>query len=235
MTYTPGDLIIFKISDQTFYGEVLGIAEEGLEVSRLKKTKKQNSRIWEFVDDDKWSVIDTKYVQRHIKIPTGADRAVVVEGWKSLGFVAGGDGITFCKVEDEDVTTLPIYQGREDMSDDEDPDGYVPSSNPNMRGYASDGFVVPDDEGSDFEFADPSELDAEAAKFVRETHQAVHDFDQWEPEDKQGKAIKKYIQAMDYKATIETDNKRVENGKEAISTSKPPIDPKPPRKKRRKT
>jgi len=40
-----------------------------------------------------------------------------------------------------------------------------------------------DDEGSDFEFANIDELDEEGAKFVRETH---HDFDKWDPEDKQG-------------------------------------------------
>jgi len=35
----------------------------------------------------------------------------------------------------------------------------------------------------------------EAVKFVRETHQAVHDFDKWNPEDKQGKAIiKKFVE-----------------------------------------
>ena len=151
-----------------------------------------------------------------------ADRPAVVKAWKDIGFVPGGDGMTFCKVEDEDNTTLPMYEGDEDRSDDED-DEDTPSSNPNMHGYASDGFVVPDDEGSDFEFADPDELDEEAAQFVRETHEAVREYDKWVPKDKKGKAIKSFIDRMDHKATIDTDNKRFLKGKESISTSKPPL------------
>lgn len=220
--YSPGDLILFKINGTEFYGEVLGTdADNKVEVSRLKKTPKQEGRVWEFVDDDKWSAIEPSYVTKHIKVPTGSNRDVVVRAWKALGFIPGGDGLSFCRIEDEDQVTLPLYEGAEEDSEDDSDD--VPSLNPKMHGYADDGFVVPDDEGSEFEFADPDELDEEAAQFVRETHQAVHDFDNWEPEDKQGKAIKTFIKRMDHKATIETDNARLENGKPSISTSKPPL------------
>lgn len=220
--YSPGDLILFKINKTDFYGEVLGVdADNKIEVSRLKKTTKQEGRIWEFVDDDKWSAIEQSYVTKHIKVPTGSIRDVVVKAWKELGFIPGGDGLSFCRVEDEEKVTLPLYEGAEEDSEDDSDD--VPSLNPKMHGYADDGFVVPDDEGSEFEFADPDELDEEAAQFVRETHQAVHDFDSWKPEDKQGKAIKKFIDRIDHKATIETDNARFEKGKPSIPTSKPPL------------
>tara|TARA_B110000008_G_scaffold8354_2_gene8246 strand:- start:5347 stop:6030 length:684 start_codon:yes stop_codon:yes gene_type:complete len=223
--YTPGDLIQFDIGDQSFYGEVLGVDDDGkIEVSRLKQTTKQEGRIWEFVEDNKWSTIDTKYVKKHVKVTSSARRPQVVKAWKTLGFVPGGDGITFCRTSDENQTTLPMYEGAEDDSEDDEDE--LPSTNPNMHGYADDGFVVPDDEGSDFEFADPDELDEEAAKFVRETHQAVHDYQSWEPKDKQGRAIKGFIDRMDYKATIQTDNKRVERGKSSIPTSKPPLEKK---------
>ena len=92
-----------------------------------------------------------------------------------------------------------------------------------MHGFADDGFVVPDAEGSEFEFADPDYLDDEAAEWVRETHKAVRQYDNWVPEDKQGEAIKKFIDTMDHKASIDTDNQRLAAGKEAISTSKPPV------------
>jgi hypothetical protein len=227
--YSPGDLIIFKVGDQTFYGEILGIDESNkIEVSRLKKTEKQEGRIWHFVDDDKWSTIDTKLVTKHVTVQEGSARDVLVKAWKEIGFLPGGDGITFCRVEDEEGTTLPLFQGAE--SDDEDSTGLTPSDTHGMHGYASDdGFIIPDDEGSEFEFADPDNLsDDEAAEFVRETHKAVREFDQWQPSDKQGKAIKKYIESMDHKATIETDNQRLAAGKETIRTSNPPL------KKRRK-
>lgn len=220
--YSPGDLIKFEIADSEFYGEILGIDDsKKIEVSRLKKTAKQEGRIWEFVEDDQWSAIDPKYVTKHITVKNSASRAEVVSAWKTIGFIPGGDGITFCRLEDEDQTTLPLYGGDEEDSDDEDDE--KASTNPKMHGYADDGFVVPDDEGSEFEFADPDELDDEAAEWVRETHKAVRQYDNWVPEDKQGEAIKKFIDTMDHKASIDTDNQRLAAGKEAISTSKPPV------------
>lgn len=220
--YSPGDLILFIINGTEFYGEVLGIDDENkIEVSRLKQTSKQEGCIWEFVDDDKWSAIEQSYVTKHIEVPTSSRRDVVVKAWKELGFIPGGDGLSFCRIEDEEKVTLPLYEGAEEDSEDDSDD--LPSLNPEMHGYADDGFVVPDNEGSAFEFADPDTLDEEGAQFVRETHQAVHDFDNWEPEDKQGKAIKTFIDRMDKKATIETDNARFEKGKSSIPTSKPPL------------
>lgn len=219
--YSAGDLIQFKINDKEFYGEVVGIDNEKIEVSRLKNTEKQHGRIWEFVDDNKWSAIDGKYVIKHIKVPEGSDRDTVVKAWKQIGFIPGGDGLSFCRIDDEDETTLPLYEGAEESSSDEEDE--TPSSNPAMRGYADDGFVIPDDEGSDFEFADPNDLDEEGAKYVRETHEAVHEFNNWCPDDKQGIAIKEFIDRMDHKASIETDNKRLTKGKESISLSKPPL------------
>lgn len=227
--YTAGDLIQFDINDTKFFGEIVGVTDVGkVEVSRLKKTAKQEGRIWEFVADDAWSAIEVAYIKKHIKVKDSARRSVVIKAWKELGFLPGGDGITFCRVEDEDHVTLPLAGG-DSSDDDSDSDGEEASSNPAMHGYASDGFVVPDDEGSEFEFADPDDLEEEAAQFVRETHQAVHDFDNWVPEDKQGKAIKAFVDRMDKKATIDTDNQRFAAGKPVISTSKPPI------KKRKRT
>lgn len=221
--YTPGDLVKISVeNEEDKYAEVLGVNPEGeVEVSFLKKTAKQEGRIWEFVADNEWDTVVPKTISQHIKVPDGSDRTTVVKAWNDLGFIPGGDGITFCRLEDEDHTSLPMYEGAEDDSEDEEED--IPSTNPKMHGYADDGFVVPDDEGSDFEFADPDQLDEEAAKFVRETHEAVHEFEKWQPKDKQGHGIKAFIENMDYKATIETDNKRFANGKPAISTSKPPL------------
>jgi hypothetical protein len=218
--YTPGDLIIFKITDKEFYGEIVGISDDNkVEVSRLKKTIKQEGRIWEFVDDDKWSAIDMKFITKHVHVPPGSNGHVVSKAWKSIGFLAGGDGMTFCRIEDEDSTTMPVMAYE---IDSEDEDG-SPSTNPSMHGYESDGFVVPDDEGEQFEFADPSILNEEDAEWVEQTHRAVREFDNWSPKDKAGKAIKKYIEKMDKKASIQTDNQRFSKGKSSISTSKPPL------------
>ena len=233
--YAPGDLIVFEADNNTHYGELLNVDDNGkFEISCIKKTKKQGGRIWEFVADDEWDAVDPSSVKKHISIgdPT---RDNVKKAWKEIGFYPAGDGITFCRVEDQDSVTMPLYAGAEDDSEDEtDPEGLVPSTKPNMHGYASDdGFVVPDDEGEEFEFANPDELDEEAAAFVRDTHKAVRDFDNWAPTDKKAIAIKKYIENMDRKATIQEDNRRFRLGKPALPMSKPPMgEPKIGKRKR---
>ena len=161
-----------------------------MEVSCIEKTALEQGKLWKFTATDEWESVDSSDVSKHVSVPTNASRTQVVNAWKDIGFLPGGDGISFCRLEDEATCSLPIYDGDESDSDEEG----VPSSNPNMHGYESDGFVVPDDEGSDFEFADPNTLSAEAAKFVEETHQAVRDFDNWQPNDKQGKGIKAFIE-----------------------------------------
>ena len=226
--YAPGDLVILKKDDETHFGEVVGVdtVTGDIEVSCLRQTKLQEGRLWQFAADDEWDAIKPSEITKHVKVQEGGSRKKLVDAWHDIGFVPGGDGMSFCRVDDEARCELPLYQGDEDDSGAED-EGAA-SSNPAMHGYASDGFVVPDDEASDFEFADPDTLADEAAKFVRETHQAVHDFDKWKPKDRQAAGIKAFIERMDYKATIETDNNRFAKGKESISTSRPPL------KKRRK-
>jgi len=223
--YSVGDLIEFNIAGKNFYGEIVGQQDGKVEVSRIKQTEKQGGRIWEFVDDDKWSAIDAKFISKHIVVDTSKGSSVA-QGWKELGFIAGGDGITMCMIEDEDQTTMPIFQADNDSEDEED----EPSVNPNMHGYADDGFVVPDDEGSEFEFANPDDLTEEAAEWVRETHEAVHEYNKWVPKDKQGQNLKSFIDKMEHKASIATDNQRFDKGKGSISTNKPPIKKKRKRK-----
>lgn len=219
-SYNVGDLVIISKNDVEHYGEVLGVDMDGkLEVSCIEKTPLEQGQLWKFTATDEFDSVDTTTVSKHVAVPKDATRGQVVNAWKQIGFLPGGDGISFCRLENEASCPLPMYGG--DESDSED-DG-CPSTNPNMHGYESDGFVVPDDEGSDFEFADPNTLSAEAAKFVEETHQAVRDYDSWEPKDKQGKGIKAFIDKMDHKAAIEVDNRRFSHGKGSISTSKPPL------------
>tara|TARA_B110000879_G_C11135680_1_gene498006 strand:+ start:293 stop:982 length:690 start_codon:yes stop_codon:yes gene_type:complete len=226
--FSAGDLVIVQNgNEEQRYGELLGVnlVTNKLEISWLKQTPQQENRIWEFVADDAWEEIDSTDIQKHVVVKDGSTRSTLVDAWKQIGFIPSGDGITFCRVEDESQTSLPLYGG--DESEDEDEDEQ-PSINPEMHGYADDGFVVPDDEGEEFEFANPDELDEAGAKFVNETHQAVHDFDKWVPQDKQGRAIKEFVANMDQKATIQTDNARFFKGKTTLRTNKPPV----PKRKR---
>ena len=117
--YSVGDLIEFNIAGKNFYGEIVGQQDGKVEVSRIKQTEKQGGRIWEFVDDDKWSAIDAKFISKHIVVDTSKGSSVA-QGWKELGFIAGGDGITMCMIEDEDQTTMPIFQADNDSEDEEE-------------------------------------------------------------------------------------------------------------------
>lgn len=219
-----GDVVELRVNDQDYYAEILGIKDDGkLEVSCIKPTAKQGGRIWEFVADNEWETMDPAHIVQHVSVGE-ATRDNVRKAWKKLGFYPGGDGITFCRLCDEDKVELPLYQGDESSDDEEeDPDGFVASDKQSMRGYADDGFVVPDDEGEDFTFATLDGLDDTAADFVRDTHKAVHDFDKWNPTDKKARAIKTYIDNLAHKAAIENDNKRFESGQPALSTTKPPL------------
>jgi len=214
--YIPGDLVIVNSEK---YAEVVGVTPENtIEVSYLSRTEQQEGRIWQFAPDDEWEVISPAQVTKHVNIPEGSSGDIVAKAWRDIGFVAAGDGLTFCRVEDERQAEMPILLC-EDDSETED----TASTKQSMHGYEEDGFVIPDEDGSDFEFANPDELDEEAARFVLETHQAVHDFEKWQPADKQGQGIKAYINSMDIKAAIQTDNRRFSGGKSSISTSKPPL------------
>ena len=214
--YTTGDLIVVN---STKYAEIVGVTPDNtIEASFLVRTNQQEGRIWQFSPDDEWELVQPSQVTKHVPIPEGSDGNTVVNAWKEIGFVAGGDGMTFCRIEDERVSTLPLLL----CEDDSETEG-TPSTNESMHGYEEDGFVVPDEDGEEFTFAIMDDLDDDAAKFVMETHKAVHDFDNWQPKDKQGKGIKAYIENMDRKVSIETDNQCFARGKSSISTSKPPL------------
>ena len=123
----------------------------------------------------------------------------------------------FCKKEDENVVSLPLF----DSDDEEEPE--PKRTKAGMHGYDSDdGFIVPDDEGDNFTYADPSTLSPEAAKFVEETHQAVREFEQWQPKDKEQEGIKQFVNKLEVKATNEEHEKAFWKGKDRLRFTKPP-------------
>jgi hypothetical protein len=222
--YKTGDLIACFLNRNAKFGEIVGVdlVTNQVEVSCLKRTTLQNNTIWQFEENDEWIAVNKETIVKHIPVPVGADGVTVATAWREMGFVASGDGMSFCLTTDEHTTTLPILEC--DGSSDEDDEDQV-SMNPSMHGYADDGFVVPDDDGEPFCFADidDPDLNEEARQFIEETHKAVHDFDKWEPtDDKQAEGIKAYISNADRKACIQTDNARLARGKSSIAFTKPP-------------
>jgi hypothetical protein len=226
IVYKTGDLVACVINKNAKFGEIVGVdlVTNKVEVSCLQRTTLQNHTIWQFQESDEWMAVNKETIVKHVAVPTGADGAAVAGAWREIGFVAGGDGISFCLTTDSHTTTLPILECDADSSDDDE----EVSTNPSMHGYADDGFVVADNDPScePFSFADIDDpnLDEEARKFIEETHKAVHDFDKWEPtDDKQAEGIKAYISNADRKACIQTDNARLAQGKASIRLTKPPL------------
>jgi hypothetical protein len=226
IVYKTGDLVACVINKNAKFGEIVGVdlVTNKVEVSCLQRTTLQNHTIWQFQESYEWMAVNKETIVKHVAVPTGADGAAVAGAWREIGFVAGGDGISFCLTTDSHTTTLPILECDADSSDDDE----EVSTNPSMHGYADDGFVVADNDPScePFSFADIDDpnLDEEARKFIEETHKAVHDFDKWEPtDDKQAEGIKAYISNADRKACIQTDNARLAQGKASIRLTKPPL------------
>ena len=223
--YKTGDLVACILNRNAKFGEIVGVdlVTNKVEVSCLKRTTLQNHTIWQFEESDEWIAVNKETIVKHVSVPTGSDGAVVAAAWREIGFAASGDGMTFCLTTDEHTTTMPILEC--DGSSDEEEEV---SMDPNMHGYADDGFVVPDNDPScePFSFADidDPDLSEEAKQFIEETHQAVHDFDKWNPtDDKQAEGIKAYISNADRKASINTDNARFNKGKSSIPFQKPPL------------
>ena len=225
--YKTGDLVACVINQNAKFGEIVGVdlVTNQVEVSCLKRTTLQNHTIWQFEESDEWIAVNKETIVKHVAVPTGSTGANVSAAWREIGFVAGGDGMSFCLITDAHTTTLPILECDADSSDDEEDE--EANANPNMYGYAADGFVVADNDPScePFSFADidDPDLSEQARQFIEETHKAVHDFEKWEPSEKQSEGIKAYISNADRKACIQTDNALLARGKSSIRFSKPPL------------
>jgi len=78
-------------------------------------------------------------------------------------------------------------------------------------------FIIPDEEGEAFTFA------ASNSAFVKETHEAVHKFNTWQP-DGEAKRVKDFIDNMDTRACAQ-ENARTRLG-EGLMYLKPPLEQK---------
>ena len=213
--YSEGDLLkVLGVTDsgveEQWYAEVVGVLsdERSLEVFWLEPGA---DRVYRFSED--WDTISYDSVELHVPV-SSKTRKAYLEAWSSLGFVAGGDGESFCRKEDEATVSLPI--GDCDTDDEEEESLDAPRGRKELQGYESDdGFVVPDDEAFTFAEADND--------YVRETHEVVRAYKNWQPQKPSHKKIKAFIDAQETTATHIESDKAFLKGQAALPTRNPPL------------
>lgn len=197
-----GDLIQTK---HNLIGEVVGVLEKTIEVYFLvPDLSKANGKVWVYKSD--WDTIPKMDVVKHVDVK---EKKMYPKYFKELGFKAW-DGEIFTRVDvdvekDKDLKTYPFPTGC-DTEDEDDEYDY------------NDGFLVKDEDSEAFTFA-PNDSD-----FVKETHKAVHDYNNWHPTKKKQKSIKLFIDNMELKYSTMDDDKHFKNGA-SLPYKNPPMAP----------
>lgn len=193
-----GDIIETK---HKLIGEVVGVLEDTIEVYFLVPDKtKAKGKVWVYKED--WDTISKKDVTRHIEIK---NKKLYPKYWRMVGFKAW-DGEIFTRTDidiekDPDLKKYPFPTG---CDTDEEQDEY------------DQDFIASEDE--EFSFA-PVESD-----FVKETHKAVHDYNNWKPKDKKQLKIKTFIDNLELKYSTMDDEKQFAKGK-SMDYKNPPMAP----------
>lgn len=210
--YSPGDILrIHGENDVDWFGEIVDVEDTDLHVHLLERTRAQGGRIWRFNDDS--IVIHPISIRQHVKV-SPVTRQTVQSAWKRLGFVVDVDNFAL----ESDFNAGLVYLDLDKMDDSGDA-----SCEEDDYDY-DDGFVVPDEVANEpFTFADPHNLDAAAAAWVRETHDAVRKYNDWVPEDRSGMGIKRFVDNLATKASNQANNARWSNRMREIDCKKPPV------------
>ena len=198
--YTVGDFIkVLGQGNATWYAEVVGVHSTTLEVYFIEQQSRDgvqdslNQHVWTYTPE--WHTIPQESVMEHIDTKSNG----VVPSLKLLGFRPLDEG-SFVKLDENG--DVPIGMDLP-MGDD-----FI-GIHPEMRD-----FIVPDEEGESFTFAAPT------SQFVRETHEAVHGFNDWVPKDNE-KKIKDFVDGMSARECVK-ENARTKLGC-ALSYDRPPL------------
>lgn len=179
-------------NNETWYGEVVGVLSDTLEVYFIEKGE---GTVWTYSEE--WHEVPKESVIKHVDTSSHPN---VVGALKQIGFRPLSDS-TFARLDEQGV--VPVGDSAFDVEEDD-----CVGIHPEMQG-----FIVPDSEGEAFTFAKPDN------EFVRETHKAVRDFNRWVPQE-DAVRIKRFIEGMDTKACA-LENNRTRLG-EGLSYNNPP-------------
>lgn len=189
-----GDLVsLHAENDETWYGEVVAVQGDNLEVYYIEKG---DNNIWTYSDDV--YEIPKGCVKKHV---VTSECSNIVCAFRALGFRPLSD-CTFALIDE--TGTVPLGDPAFDVDDDD-----CVGIHPEMRD-----FIVPDEDGERFTFATADN------DFVRETHKAVRDFNRWQPTG-EAVRVKNFIEQQEAKACGQ-ENARTRLG-EGLSYTNPPL------------
>jgi hypothetical protein len=186
----------------TWYGEVVGFAENDMvEVFLLEQTKMMEGYIWSYSKD--WQAIPKSSVLQTFTPEIGS----YIKTYKQFGFIPTNTNDQFLKVgvTIPDHILVPLELDSEDENQlKEDDDSEM------------DDFIVDDDEADEPFTHAPADT-----VFVRDVHQAVHQYNSWEPANNSEKKVKNFIDALAHKYQQQDDNRQFARGK-VVDYSNPP-------------
>jgi hypothetical protein len=194
-----GDLIQTK---HKLIGEIVAVDDDSIEVYFLVPDQsKANGKVWVYKSE--WDTIYKTDVAVHVEVK---DRKKYPQYYRQLGFKAW-DGEIFTRTDvdietDEDLKAYPFPTGCDTDTECDD--------------YMFDGFVIPDNEDDAFTFADP------VNKEVQEFHQAVNDYNNWNPTDPSEQRAKSFVDALERKFSTKDDNFQFKRGT-SVDYKRPPV------------
>jgi hypothetical protein len=215
---TTGDLVKYRHKHlfgqiESYIGEIVDIDNDIVSIHVLEQQSEYNGKLWMFNHTEHEILAST--LTSLVKPERPLTRKTMKAAWGMMGYVVGVE--RFCLIEDEKHVTLDVHPQDSDSEDDENDSDYI---HPEMRD-----FIVPDNEGEAFTFADTSKLSGEAKQYVEETHRAVNDWNNWTPDPNQpmqGK-IKMFVDGMASKAGHQESDRQFMAGHASLSTSSPPL------------
>ena len=193
-----GDYVKIQMdNDETWLGEVVAEEKDTIDVYYIQKGK-QN--VWTYSEDA--YEIPKESVLHQVRTKECAN---VIEALKQIGLRPLTDS-TFALIDEQ--ANVPLGDEAFDEAFDADAEDDFIGIHPEMQD-----FIVPDEEGEAFTFAQDD------SEFVRETHEAVRQYNNWHPEG-EAERIKVFIDRMDARACAQ-ENARTRLG-EGLSYNKPP-------------
>jgi len=192
----PGDLIHIhgQNSDGTFsdwYAESVGVDDDGnMEVFYIEQTPLCGGHIWSFKEE--WDIIPVESV----KAIFSPCQNTYISTFKAFGFIPTVEENKFLRVGDDIplsiLTPLPLDDDDDEHDDDSD---------------MAD-FIVDDDVANEpFTHADVNTSD-----FIKETHQAVNDYNQWAPATPEEMRVKNFIDGLAKRYQEDDDNRQFARG-----------------------